>query len=147
MEPNVTIWHCVVTMLSLLSDNKPIWFSECNGTLQRSESVELPQARACGITASSLQSIKLPILQIPPGPRGSKEWRLQGSIPRSRDPNSKDPSSRHRELLVSIGEALGLLSLAMSADVQKGAERSGKLPARQPASRTPGDPWISKDFH
>ena len=31
---------------------------------------------------SSLQDIKLPILQIPPGPRGAKDWRLQGSIPR-----------------------------------------------------------------
>ena len=52
-------------------------------------SAELPQARACEITASSLQSIKLPILQIRPGPRGFEHLRLQGSIPRSRDQGSR----------------------------------------------------------
>ena len=66
------------------------------------KSAELPQARACEVTASTLQSIKVPILQIPPGPRGLKDWKLQGSIPKSRDPSSRDPSSRDRESLVSF---------------------------------------------
>ena len=48
------------------------------------------------------ESIKLSNPAIPPGPRGFKDWRLQGSI----------PSSRDRVSLVSQGEVLLAIELS-----------------------------------
>ena len=113
------------------------------------KSAELPQARACEVTASVLQSIKLPILQIPPRPRGFEDWRLQGSLPRSRDPSSRDTRSSDCEFLVSVGMALLVIRLARGGDVRRGTENF------QPTNQPPGledihgfpDPWPKTGRH
>ena len=80
-----------------------------------------------------------PILQILPGSRGSKDWRLQGPIPRSKDPSSRHPSSKDREKLRFYREALGALSPPRIGDRRRPSDRFGK---------TFSQPTILKDgFH
>ena len=122
-------------------------FEQQTPTAGSTESDEVPQARECEVTATTIQSLRFPILQIPPGPRGSKDWRLQGSFPRSRDPSFRDPRSRDREFLDSTGVALGLLRMASDGKRRRGSERFGKT-LRQPTSlQNPRNPWMSIEIN
>ena len=78
---------------------------------------------------------------------------IDSEIPGS---SSRDPSSRAREFLIPIGEALGLLRLARYGDRWRGSERGGEVRQNfQPTNQPPGpedipgfpDPWPETDRH